>query len=150
MFVQPSSLFTWIDFISCTNSFHPGKCFPVTQGQIRKCVKWIGAQKTKLYIYSWNNMRTRCLKKRGINYRTLSSFGLAYWATPWAQILSMSLTAAWRVYFEGSYRMGDIFKDMHTMGPVSASGTELSASPGILLIFARAPWIVSVSAQEGV
>lgn len=51
-------------------SFHPGKCFPVTQGQIRKCVKWIRAQNTKLYIYSWKNMRARCLKKKGINYRT--------------------------------------------------------------------------------
>lgn len=30
-------------------SFHPGITFPVTQGQIRKCVKWISAQKTKSY-----------------------------------------------------------------------------------------------------
>lgn len=50
-------------------SFHPGITFPVTQRQIRKCVKWISAQKTKLYIYSWKNMGTHCLKKRGINYR---------------------------------------------------------------------------------
>lgn len=59
-------------------SFHPGKCFPITQGQIRKCVKWISAQNTKLYIHYWKNMSTCCLKKKGINYRPLRSFGLAY------------------------------------------------------------------------
>lgn len=89
-------------------------------------------------------MRTRCLKKKGINYRTLTSFGLAYWAPPSIQVLRVSLTATRRVYFEGSYL------NTPTMG-ASECQWDGVASPGILLILTEGSMNgLSGAAQEGV
>lgn len=84
-------------------SFHPGICLPVTQGQIRKCVKWISAQKAVIHLFLEKHEGILPEKERHKLQKNTSSFELVYWATASVQVLTRLLAVACRCFFEGSY-----------------------------------------------